>query len=306
MPHYDSLFSTGDWIEIYRTTDEWESNLVQTTLKNQHIQCRPTRERDADGKRQIILSVSRDDQVEALEIVSDINLAIANEEHADRATAKVPARNHLNTPTMNEPPKAAPTVFEEVTIAEREGIGRIIHYPGRGYELRVGPEPYGVIEESRWNEFIDLSAQRQEFSMLLRHEYFQLFQWLKAQKLMAEFIRLVESTYREVPPPRRRNQHPDAAAALDSSSSGKAVVRISFFAKASLGFALISLSAVNFQLQWNVGYGLSLLAIVTGIGAKFHINARGGALKGGRIAMFAVIIACVAIVLRTIFSFLGG
>ena len=306
MIHDDSLFSTVDWVEIYRTTDEWESNLVQTTLKNQHIQCRPTRERDADGKRQIILSVSRDDQVEALEIVSDINLAIANEEHAERETAKVPPRNHPNPPIMNEPPKAAPTVFEEVTIAEREGIGRIIHYPGRGYELQVGPEPYGIIEESRWNEFIDLSAQRQEFSMLLRHEYFQLFQWLKAQKLMAEFIRLVESTYREVPPPRRRNQQPDAAAALDSSSSGEAAVRISLFAKASLGIALISLSSAIFRFQWSVGYGLSLLAIVTGIAAKFHIDSRGGALKGGRIVMLAVIIAGVAIVLRTIFSFLGG
>lgn len=306
MPHDDSLFSTVDWVEIYRTTDEWESNLVQTTLKNQHIQCRPTRERDADGKRQIILSVSRGDQVEALEIVSEINLAIANEEHAERETAKVPPLNHPNPPTLNEPPKAAPAVFEEVTIAEREGIGRIIHYPGRGYELQVGPEPYGVIEESRWDEFIDLSAQRQEFSMLLRHEYFQLFQWLKAQKLMAEFIRLAESTYREVPPPRRRNQQPDAAAAPNTSSPEESAIRISLFAKVSLGIALISLLAANFQLQWNVGYGLSLLAIVTGIGAKFHIISRGGALKGGRIAMLAVIIASVAIVLRTTFSFLGG
>lgn len=306
MLHDDSLFSSVDWVEIFRTTDEWESNLVQTTLKNQHIQCRPTRERDADGNREMILSVSRDDQVEALEIVSDINLAIANEEHAERETATVPPRNHPNPPTLNEPPKAAPAVFEEVTIAEREGIGRIIHYPGRGYELQVGPEPYGVIEESRWDEFIDLSAQRQEFSMLLRHEYFQLFQWLKAQKLMGEFIRLAESTYREVPPPRRRNQQPDAAAAPNTNGPEESAVRISPFAKVSLGFALISLSTVIFQFQWNVGYGLSLLAIVTGIGAKFHINSRGGALMGGRIAMLAVIIACVAIVLRTTFSFFGG
>lgn len=306
MPHDDLLFSTSDWVEIYRTTDEWESNLVQTTLKNQHIQCRPTRERDADGKRQIILSVSRDDQVDALEVVSDINLAIANEEHAERETAKDNPRNHSNPPTMNEPPKAAPTVFEEVTIAEREGIGRIIHYPGRGYELQVGPEPYGVIEESRWDEFIDLSAQRQEFSMLLRHEYFELFQWLKSQKLMAEFIRLVESTYREVPPPRRRNQHPDTAAALDSSSSGEAAVRISLFAKVSLCFALISLLAAIFQFQWYTVLGLSLLAGITGIRAKFHMNASGNALKGGAVAVLAVVIACVAIALKTTFSLFGG
>ena len=306
MPHDNLLFNTGDWVEIYRTTDEWESELVQATLKNQHIQCRPTHERDPGGKRQIILSVSRDDQLEALEVVSDINLAIADEEHAEQEAAKDFPRNQSKPPPINESPNAAPTVFEEVTIAERDGIGRIIHYPGRGYELQVGPEPFGIIEENRWNEFIDLSAQRQEFSMLLRHEYLQLFQWLKAQKLMAEFIRLVESTYREVPPPRRRNQQPDAAAAPNTSSSTEPAVRISLFAKASLGFALASLLAVIFQFQWYAVFGFSLLAVITGIRAKHQINSSSKPLKGSAIATLAVIIAGVAIALRTTLSLFGS
>ena len=87
MPQDDLLFNTSDWVEIYRTTDEWESKLVQTTLRNQHIRCRPTYERGTDGQRQITLSVSPDDQVEALEVVSDINLAIADEEHAAQGAA---------------------------------------------------------------------------------------------------------------------------------------------------------------------------------------------------------------------------
>lgn len=305
MPQDDLLFNTSDWVEIYRTTDEWESKLVQTTLKNQHIRCRPAHERDADGQRQITLSVSPDNQVEALEVVSDINLAIADEEHAAQETAAARQRNHRDPPRQSEPPKAAPTAFEEVAIAEREGIGRIIHYRGRGYELQVGTEPYGIVEESRWEEFIDLSAQRQEFSMLLRHEYPYLFQWLKAQKLMPEFIRLVESTYREVPPPRRRNQRRKAAASQDKIGPAEARRRISFFARFSLVIALVSLLTVIFQFRWYAWFGLSLLAIITGIRAKYHINSSGNALKGGTIAIVAIIIASFAIALRISLSLLG-
>lgn len=306
MPQDDLLFGTSDWIEIYRTTDEWESKLVQTTLGNQHIRCRPTYDRSSDGKRQIILSVSHEDQIEALEVVSNINLVIADEGSAAHEESKDYQHNHHELRQESEPPKAAPTAFEEITIAEREGIGRIVHCLGRGYELQVGPEPYGIVEENRWEEFIDLSAQRQEFSMLLRHEYLHLFQWLKGQKLMSEFIRLVESTYREVAPPRRRNRQRNAATSPDTSSLAAAAVRISSFAKISLAFSLISLLSVIFHFQWYVGLGLSLLAVITGIGAKYHINSSNGALKGGPIAIFAVIVACIVIALRASFSLLGG
>ena len=123
---------------------------------------------------------------------------------------------------------------------------------------------------------------------------------------MPEFIRLVESTYREVPPPRHRNQQRNAATSPDTSSSAEAGVRISILAKVSLGFALISLLTVIFQFRWYVGFGLSLLAVITGIGAKYHINSSDNALKGGTIAILAVIIACIAIALSISFSLLGG
>ena len=50
----------------------------------------------------------------------------------------------------NNLPEATAPALEEVTVAEREGIGAIIHYIGRGYELHVGPEPYVIVEEDRW------------------------------------------------------------------------------------------------------------------------------------------------------------
>jgi hypothetical protein len=297
VPQDNQLFSTSDWVEICRTTDEWESKLVQTTLGNQHIRCRPTYDRDSDGKRQIVLSVSREDQIDALEVVSNIDLVLADEASPAHEETVVFEDNHRDFRQENEPPKAAPTALEEVTIAEREGIGRIIHYLGRGYELQVGPDPYGIVEENRWEEFIDLSAQRQEFSMLLRHEYLHLFQWLRGQKLMSEFIRLVESTYREVPPPRHRNRQRNTTSSPDTSSFAEAAVRISPFALVSLGLALISLLTVFFHFQWYAAFGLSLLAVITGIVAKHHINSSDGALKGGLIAILAVIIACIAILI---------
>jgi len=35
-------------------------------------------------------------------------------------------------------------------ITSREGIGEIIHYAGREYELMVGLQPYCMVDESRW------------------------------------------------------------------------------------------------------------------------------------------------------------
>ena len=80
----DLLFSTDDWVEIYRTTDEWESNLIQTMLSNEQIRCRPDYIRNADRQRQIILSVHPDDRVDALEIVSRTGVAITNEEYENQ------------------------------------------------------------------------------------------------------------------------------------------------------------------------------------------------------------------------------
>ena len=85
MPQNNQLISISDWVEIYRTTDEWESKLVQTTLANQHIRCRPTYDRGSDGERQIVLSVSHEDQVESMELVSNIDLVIAEDYSSSRA-----------------------------------------------------------------------------------------------------------------------------------------------------------------------------------------------------------------------------
>ena len=290
----DILFSTDDWVEIYRTTDEWESNLIQTMLGNKQIRCRPEYIRNADRQRQIILSVHPDDRVDALEIVSKTGLAITNEEyesqHVDDAI-----NLHLEraaSTSESELPQETPTTGEATVIAEREGIGKIAYYAGRGYELQVGATPYYMVPEDRWEEFIDFSAQRQEFSILIRHEYPNLSQWLRQENLLQEFIRLVESTYRDVPPSQPHNQQQTES---DSENTSAAEAQINRLAKFSLWVSLVALLGVIVHLPWYASLILALLAAITGCVAKFQIDRSNGTLKGNLIAFLAIVIACVVI-----------
>ena len=290
----DLLFSTDDWVEIYRTTDEWESNLIQTMLGNKQIRCRPEYIRNADRQRQIILFVDPEDLVDALEIVSQTGLAITNEESRFIGTDGESDPNLERDARTSESdlPQPMPTAGQATIIAEREGIGKIAHHVGRGYELQVGPTPYYMVEEDRWEEFTDFSAQRQEFSILIRHEYPNLSQWLRREKRFAEFTHLVEATYRDVPPARSDNR-PQTESASDST--GATEVQINRLAKFGLWVSLVALLGVIVQLPWYASMILALLAAVTGCIAKYQIDRSNGTLKGNLIAFLAIIIACIVI-----------
>ena len=290
----DLLFSTDDWVEIYRTGDEWESNLIQTMLGNKQIRCRPEYIRNADRQRQIILFVDPEDLVDALEIVSQTGLAITNEEYENQhgdgesdPNLERDARTSEND--LPQPTQAAGTA---TIIAEREGIGKIAHHVGRGYELQVGPAPYYMVEEDRWEEFTDFSAQRQEFSILIRHEYPNLSQWLRREKLFAEFTHLVEATYRDVPPARSDNRQQTEST---PDNADAAEVQINRLAKFGLWVSLVALLGVIVQLPWYASLILALLAAVTGCVAKYQIDRSNGTLKGNLIAFLAIIIACIVI-----------
>ena len=288
----DLLFSTDDWVEIYRTTDEWESNLIQTMLGNKQIRCRPEYIRNADRQRQIILFVDPEDLVDALEIVSQTGLAITNEEYENQHTDGESDLERDARTSESDLPQPTPTAGPATIIAEREGIGKIVHHVGRGYELQVGPAPYYMVEEARWEEFTDFSAQRQEFSILIRHEYPNLSQWLRQEKLFAEFTHLVEATYRDVPPAR-----PDTRQQTESASdnAGAAEAQVNRLAKFGLWVSLVSLLGVIVQLPWYACLILALLAAITGCIAKYQIDRSNGTLKGNLIAFLAIIIACIVI-----------
>ena len=73
----EAIGDTDEWIEIHRTGDEWEVNLIQTTLNAQKIRCRPV---ELKKERQTVLLVEPEHEVEAMELVSRIGVAVADSE----------------------------------------------------------------------------------------------------------------------------------------------------------------------------------------------------------------------------------
>ena len=178
----------------------------------------------------------------------------------------------------------------EITMAAREGIGSVVYVAGRGYELRVGPEPYITVAENDWEEFTDFSAQRQEFVILLRHEYPDLFEWIQDGKLLAEFIRLIEMTYQEGAPtlPHRSRGTTDAE---ESDATPYHPL-----AQLSLTIAVISLIAVLFQIPWQVNLVLAVVAVASAVIAKYQIDVSDGASTGVPMALSAIVLACLVVV----------
>jgi hypothetical protein len=209
MEERDTRSNTAwNWLVVYTTTDEWTARLMKAALAGERIRCKLVMSQRGD----YLVTVPDIREIEALEVVSRVEIALS-EYALERAMEESGRLDELSkftrAPDEEEGsyiPKAAPAAVEKMVIASREGVGEIVHYIDHGYELRVGPEPYYMVEEARWGEFTDFSAQRHEFSILLRTEYPKLYEWLKRNKMMGEFIRLVESTYRDVPPPRIRRE----------------------------------------------------------------------------------------------------
>ena len=285
----EAIGDTNEWIEIHRTSDEWEAQLIQTTLSAQQIRCRPI-ELKAEG--QTALLVDPEDEVAALELVSRIGVAVTDSEMAAQSEEVAEALKQRDMAVVQEDTSQAsePDDASELTMAEREGIGSVVYIAGQGYEIRVGPEPYVTVPESDWEEFTDFSAQRQEFVILLRHEYPDLFEWIQEEKLLAEFIRLIEMTYQEgAPTPVSHRHGTDADALVDTTPYHP-------LAQLSLTVAVVSLIAVLFQVPWGVNLVLAVAAIAAAVAAKYQIDASEGKSAGIPMALSAIVLACLVVV----------
>ena len=171
------------WVEVHCTDDAWEAQLIKTLLHGQEIPCRP------DHQSKIRIYVEPENETQAREVVSQVGVVIA--EHQSMEPEPTSAIEDFT------PLKAPPTDLGDIILAEKPGVGKVIHHLNQGFELQVGPGPYHIIREDLWEEFTDFSAQRQEFVILLRHEYPELLKWLNGQRLLPEFIRLIQSTYQD-------------------------------------------------------------------------------------------------------------
>ncbi len=285
----EGIGDTPEWIEIHRTSDEWEVKLIQATLSAQQIRCRPIELRE---ERQTALFVEPEHEVEAMELVSRIGVAVTDNEMATQSEETAEALKQRDMTVAQEDTIQDSDVGDssEITMAAREGIGSVVYMAGRGYELRVGPEPYITVAENDWEEFTDFSAQRQEFVILLRHEYPDLFEWIQDGKLLAEFIRLIEMTYQEGAPtlPHRSRGVTDAE---ESDATPYHPL-----AQLSLTVAVISLIAVLFQIPWQVNLVLAVVAVASAVIAKYQIDVSDGASTGVPMALSAIVLACLVVV----------
>ena len=283
----EAIGDTSEWVEIHRTGDQWEAQLVQTTLNAQQIRCRPI---ELKEERQTVLLVAPEHEVEAMELVSRIGVAVTDNEMAMRSEESAAALKQRDMAVVQDDTnqQTVPEDSSELIMAEREGIGSVVYIAGQGYELRVGPEPYVTVPENDWEEFTDFSAQRQEFVILLRHEYPDLFERIQEGKLLAEFIRLIEMTYQEgapTPVPHRSND----AEEFDATPYHP-------LAQLSLTVAVVSVIAVLFQVPWTVNLVLAVITVASAVVAKYQIDASEGKSTGIPMALGAIVLACLVVV----------
>ena len=286
----EAIGDTNEWVEIHRTSDEWEANLIQTTLNAQQIRCRPI---VLKAENQTALLVDPEHEVEAMELVSRIGVAVTDNEMVARSKETADALKQRDMAVAQEDTTPQDSDLGDssvVTMAAREGIGSVVYVAGQGYEIRVGPEPYVTVIESDWEEFTDFSAQRQEFVILLRHEYPDLFEWIQEEKLLAEFIRLIEMTYQEGAPTPVSRGNTDVADTEELDTTPYHPL-----AQLSLTVAVVSLIAVLFQVPWTVNLVLAVAAIVSAVVAKSQIDASDGKSTGIPMALSAMVLACLVV-----------
>ncbi|MDE0466887.1 MAG: hypothetical protein OYL97_07505 [Candidatus Poribacteria bacterium] len=283
----ESIGDTNEWVEIHRTSDQWEAQLVQTTLNAQQIRCRPI---ELKEERQTVLLVAPEHEVEAMELVSRIGVAVTDNEMAMRSEERAEALKQRDMAVVQDDTnqQTTPEDSSELIMAEREGIGSVVYVAGQGYELRAGPEPYVTVPEKDWEEFTDFSAQRQEFVILLRHEYPDLFEWIQEGKLLAEFIRLIEMTYQEGAPTPVPYRSSDAEE-FDATPYHP-------LAQLSLTVAVVSVIAVLFQVPWTVNLGLAVITVASAVVAKYQIDASEGKSTGIPMALGAIVLACLVVI----------
>lgn len=291
----EEVGETSDWVEICRTNDEWEVKLIIATLNAQQIRCRPVQMKKA---RQTALFVAPEHQVTALELVSRIDVAVANSEIEAQSGERAAALQERDMAAVENNHQEGTAGAGETVLAQLDDFGCVVHVDVQGYEIRVGPEPYITVADDDWEEFTDFSAQRQEFVMLLRHEYPELYDWIQQEKLLAEFIKLIEMTYQDGSPIPVPTRHYSETSETDEEDT----LPYNVFAQLSIVIAVISLITVLFRIPWQVNLLFLLFVVLSGVIALFRIRMQAerdtDEVKtiGVPMAMIAIVLACLVAV----------
>ena len=199
-----------DWTVVHSTTDLWEAELIRSALLNENI---PAIVKSVKGKergtQQNDISVSVSKVPEAEMVIRRTSIVISKKEEIlaeQEAAASQPAVEDYS-PDEEPATVTVSPASESVIVAEKDDVGIILYYQAEdAYELRLDMGEYKAahfMTAEEWEDFIDFSAQRQEFFILLRERYPKLAAFLKENKMRPSFLKLVEYSYGKSQPPKK-------------------------------------------------------------------------------------------------------
>lgn len=197
-----------NWSAVYTTSDLWESELVRSALLNENIMAAVKSTKGDRRSRQYVVSIPASKLAEAQLVIYRASMVISRkneiiaeqEERASKAQTEIFEEEQ----TSPEPQPAG----EPVLMAEKDGTGKIFYYEDDDiYELRLEFDFYKrshFMTGEEWEEFIDFSAQRQEFFILLKEKYLKLARLVKENKKRPDLLKLIEYSYGKSQPPRKK------------------------------------------------------------------------------------------------------
>jgi len=199
-----------DWSTVYSTKDSWEAEVVRAALLSENIPAVVKITKGDKKTRENVVSVPSSKVKEAQMVIYRTSVVISQrdniiaeqEERASRVEAET--YDEVEQPVV---PETKPT-GEPVLLAEKDDVGEIFYYEEEdSYELRLNMESYKqshFMPGDEWEEFIDFSAQRQEFFILLKEKYPKLAAYLKENKMRPSFLKLIEYSYGKSQPPKKK------------------------------------------------------------------------------------------------------
>jgi hypothetical protein len=201
-----------NWTEVYKTTALWEAELVRTALLSESIRANvKSIKGEVKGTQESVVSVPGAKMNEAQMVVDRTSIVIskkaeimAEQEKQEEAAVEGYSQDEAPAAVVVEP------TSEPVIVAEKDDVGKIFHYQAEDvYELRLDMEDYKAthrMSAEEWEDFIDFSAQRQEFFILLKERFPKLATFLKENKMRPNFLKLIEYSYGKSQPPRNKSK----------------------------------------------------------------------------------------------------
>ncbi len=199
-----------NWVVVHSTTDLWEAEVIRSALLNENI---PAIVKSVKGKekgtQQNDISVSISKVREAEMVIYRTSIVISKKEEMLAEQEEADSQPAVEDYSPDEEPAAVTVSLasEPVILAEKDDVGMILYYQADdAYELRLDMGEYKAahfMPAEEWEDFIDFSAQRQEFFILLREKYPKLAAFLKENKMRPGFLRLVEYSYGKSQPPKK-------------------------------------------------------------------------------------------------------